>query len=91
MALDIGERAGSFMRKSIKYTDEPMDLTPVADFLPPPQELKLRTRRVKVTLEVGEPTIELFRKTAGKSHADYRALMSALLDFYATQQKAKAR
>jgi hypothetical protein len=78
------------MRKRIKYTDEPMDLMPVADFLPAPRELKLRARRVKVTLEVGEPTVELFRKTAGKSHADYRALMSELLDFYATHQKVKA-
>jgi len=78
------------MKKRIKYTDEPMDLTPIADFLPPPHELKLRMRRVKVTLEVGEPTVELFRKTAGKSRGDYRQLMSALLDLYATRQTAKA-
>jgi hypothetical protein len=78
------------MKKRIKYTDEPMEFTPVADFLPPPRELRLRMRRVKVTLEVSEPTVEMFRKTAGKSHGDYRDLMSALLDFYATRQRAKA-
>jgi len=75
------------MRKRIKYTNEPMQFKIVEDFLPPPEQLVRRTRKVKVTLEVTEPTVELFRKKAGRSANGYRRMMEELLDFYATRQR----
>ena len=41
----------------------------------------------KVTLEVGEPTVEMFRRKAGRSADGYRRMMGELLDFYATKQR----
>jgi hypothetical protein len=64
-----------------------MEFDIVDDFLPPPDELARRTRKVKVTLEVTEPTVELFRKKAGGSGNGYRRMMGQLLDFYAARQR----
>ncbi len=75
------------MKKRIKYADEPMDFQIIKDFLPSPDQLIRRTRKVKVTLEVGEPTVQMFRREAGRSANGYRRMMGALLDFYATRQQ----
>lgn len=75
------------MKKRTKYTDEAMEFEIIEDFLPPPDQLVRRTRKVKVTLEVGEPTVQMFRKKAGRSPAGYRRMMGELLDFYATKQQ----
>jgi hypothetical protein len=64
-----------------------MEFKIIEDFLPPPEQLVRRTRKVKVTLEVGEPTVELFRRKAGRSVDGYRRMMGELLDFYATKQR----
>ena len=75
------------MKKPTKYTDEPMQFRIIEDFLPSPQQLVRRTRKVKVTLEVGQPTVEMFRRKAGPSADGYRRMMGELLDFYATRQR----
>ena len=75
------------MKKRTKYTDEPMEFKIIDDFLPSPEQLVRRTRKVKVTLEVGEPTVEVFRRKAGRSAHAYRRMMGELLDFYATRQR----
>ena len=77
------------MKRRIKYTNEPISALPIPDFLPPPHELRARLKRVKVTVEVEQPTLELFQ-SAAKSPHDYRKLMGELLDLYATRQQAKA-
>jgi hypothetical protein len=82
-----GERARQPMRKQIKYADEPMEFEIIEDFLPPPEELVRRARKVKVTLEVSEPTVRMFRKKAGRSADGYRRMMGQLLDFYAARQQ----
>lgn len=75
------------MKKRTKYSDEPLAFEIVEDFLPSPDELVRRSRRVKVTLEVTEPTVEVFRKKAGGSTIQSRRMMGQLLDFYATKQR----
>ncbi len=75
------------MKKRTKYTDEPMDFEIIEDFLPPPDELVRSSRKVKVTLEVTQPTVETFRKKAGGSTVQSRRMMEQLLDFYATKQR----
>jgi hypothetical protein len=74
------------MSKRIKYTDEPMEMAVIEDFLPPPEELRLRLRKVKVMVEVGAPTVAAFRKKAGGKGDAYRRMMGELLDVYATRQ-----
>ncbi len=76
------------MKRRTKYTNEPIRARLITDFLPPPHELRLRMKRVKVTVEVNQPTLEIFQ-SAAKAPDDYRKLMGELLDLYATQQKAR--
>lgn len=73
------------MKKRIKYTDEPMEFTIIPDFLPPPEELAKRLKKVKVTLEVDALTAEVFRQQAGGRN-DASKLMGKLLDVYADRK-----
>ena len=79
------------MSKRINYTDEPMDFTIIADDLPAPAELRRRLRKVKVTVEVEAPTVEVFRGKAGRGPAGYRRMMGRLLDVYADRQSVSRR
>jgi hypothetical protein len=63
-----------------------MEFTIIEDFLPPPQELRMRLRKVKVTVEVEAPTVQVFRRKAGRSPSGYRRMMGRLLDLYAARQ-----
>jgi hypothetical protein len=63
-----------------------MEFTIIEDSLPPPEELRLRMRKVKVTVEVDAPTVKAFRKKAGRSHGGYRRMMGELLDVYAGRE-----
>jgi hypothetical protein len=65
-----------------------MEFEVVEDFLPRPDELCLRMRKVRVTVEVGAPTVAAFRKKAGRRADGYRRLMGELLDVYAARQLA---
>jgi len=69
------------MKKRIKYTDEPMEFRIIPDFLPPPEQLVKRMRKMKVTLELPVPTVDSFSRRAGKRA--YQKLMTELLDVYA--------
>jgi hypothetical protein len=51
--LVTGEKGGRFMKRRIKYTDEPMgDVRIIRDFLPPPEQLVLKEDNVKVTISL---------------------------------------
>jgi hypothetical protein len=54
--------------------------------LPPPDELRFRSRKVKVTVEVDAPTVAAFRRKAGGKSNAYLRMMGELLDVYATQE-----
>jgi tRNA threonylcarbamoyladenosine modification (KEOPS) complex Pcc1 subunit len=54
--------------------------------LPPPDELRFRSRKVKVTVEVDAPTVAAFRRKAGGKTKAYLRMMGELLDVYATQE-----
>ena len=52
---DIGGKAGEYMKRKIKYTDEPIGKTKiVSDFLPSPEELALKDETVKVTISLSK-------------------------------------
>ena len=71
------------MKKKIRYTDEPLDLEVVEDFLPPPEELLRREDTVKVTLSLSKPSLEFFKKQARRQHLPYQKMIRKLLDLYA--------
>ena len=79
------------MSRRIKYANEPMKFEVIEDFLPPPEELRLRMRKVKITVQVGAPTVEAFRKKAGRRADGYRRMMGELLDVYAARQLSAGR
>lgn len=65
MALDIGGKEGRYMKKKIKYTEEPMgELRVTKDFLPPPDQLVVKEENVKVTIALKKSSVDFFKKEA---------------------------
>jgi predicted DNA binding CopG/RHH family protein len=77
------------MKKSIRYTDEPLgDLRVIKDFLPPPSELVYKEDTVKVTLGLSRRSVDFFKKEAKKHETQYQKMIRRLLDLYVTRQGA---
>lgn len=85
LVLGIGEKGEEFMRRKIKYTDEPIESRVVRDFLPPPDELVFREDNVKVTMSLSRASVEFFKRTAKQRHTHYQKTIRNLLDSYATR------
>jgi predicted DNA binding CopG/RHH family protein len=80
---DIGGKAKRYMKKKIKYTDEPMGkVKVVSDFLPSPEELVLKDETVKVTIALSKASIEFFKYEAKKHNTQYQKMIRRLLDEY---------
>jgi len=76
-----------FMRKKIKYTDEPMgEIEIIEDFLPPPEELVFKEDNTKVTIALSRRSLEFFRKEARKHKTQYQKMIRRLLDAYVDRQ-----
>ena len=75
------------MKKRIKYTDEPMNIGPIHDFLPPPEELVLKEPTVKVTISLSKNTVDFFKFQARRHGAQYQKMIRRLLDVYAGQHR----
>lgn len=58
-------------------------LTRVKDFLPPPEELMVPERTIKVTLRLSEDSIKFFKDYAHKYHTKYQKVIRRLVDAYA--------
>ena len=58
-------------------------ITQIADFLPPPEDLILPERTVKVTILLSESSINSFKELAEKHHTKYQKIIRKLLDKYA--------
>jgi predicted DNA binding CopG/RHH family protein len=69
-------------KREIKYTDEPIDIKLVADFLPPPNQLVLKEETVKVTLALTKDSVEFFKKAAKEQHTHYQTMIRSLLEQY---------
>ena len=77
------------MKKKIKYTDEPIKLgKTVKDFLPPPGELALKEKTVRVTINLNEDSINFFKKEAKKLGVPYQKLIRKVVDLYAVHNAA---
>jgi hypothetical protein len=83
----IGGRGKRFMKRIIKYTDEPMGKVKViTDFLPSPKELALKDETVKVTIALSKTSVDFFKKEAKKYNTQYQKMIRRLLDEYTAHQ-----
>jgi hypothetical protein len=73
------------MKSKIKYTNEPLVMEVVEDFLPPPDQLALKQDTVKVTIGLSRPTVEFFKDRAKRNHTQYQKMIRRLLDLYAAR------
>jgi predicted DNA binding CopG/RHH family protein len=73
------------MKSKIKYTNEPLAMEVVKDFLPPPDQLALKQDTVKVTIGLSRPTVEFFKDRAKRNHTQYQKMIRRLLDLYAAR------
>lgn len=81
-------------RKTEKYEDAPRDVAEaigkavvIRDFLPAPDELVLKTRLKKVTLNLSESSLGFFKQAAKKNHVSYQRMIQELLDRYTEQYR----
>jgi len=58
-------------------------LTRVKDILPPPEELIVSEKTVKVTLRLSESSVGVFKQYAHKYHTKYQKMIRRLIDVYA--------
>lgn len=73
------------MKSKIKYTNEPLEMEVVEDFLPPPDQLALKQDTVKVTIGLSKPTVDFFKAQARQNHTQYQKMIRRLLDLYAAR------
>jgi predicted DNA binding CopG/RHH family protein len=83
----IGERGKVFMKRNIKYTDEPMDnVKIIKDFLPSPEELVFKDQTVKVTIALSKSSVDYFKQVAKSYNTQYQKMIRRLLDDYVSKQ-----
>ena len=70
------------MKKKIHYTDEPIEMEVIEDFLPPPDQLVLKEETVKVTISLSKPSVEFFKKQAKKRRIPYQKMIRRVIDLY---------
>ena len=84
-----GEKGGVFLSRKIQYTDEPIgDVTVMADFLPSPKELALKSKNTKVTISLSVESVAYFKEAAKENHTQYQKMIRQLLDEYVSHQKS---
>ena len=72
------------MHKQTHYTDESIgDIKVIADFLPSPHELALKSKTTKVTISLSIESVAYFKKAAKDNNMQYQKMIRQLLDEYA--------
>ena len=83
MAQATGEKGDKYMRKKMKYSNEPLDnLQIIDDFLPSPEELTFKEDNVKITIALSKSSVDFFKREARKHQTQYQKMIRRLLDFY---------
>ena len=76
------------MSKQIQYTNEPIgDIKLAADFLPSPDELKLKSDSTKITITLSTGSVEYFKSVAEECGMQYQKMIRQLLDEYVAHQR----
>ena len=66
------------------YTDEPLgNFEIIEDFLPKPWELAQMEKKTKVTISLGESSVNYFKALAKEHGVSYQAMIRNLLQLYA--------
>jgi len=79
------------MKKTIRYTDEPMgELKVVKDFLPPPDRLVLKEDNVKITISLSKSSIDFFKEEAKKQRTSYQKMIRRVIDVYTARYRKSA-
>ena len=77
------------MSRQIQYTDEPIgDFRQVVDFLPSPEELKLKSETTKITISLSSESLAYFKEVAKANRIQYQKMIRQLLDDYVTHRKS---
>ena len=77
------------MSRQIQYTDEPIgDFRQVVDFLPSPEELKLKSETTKITISLSSESRAYFKEVAKANRIQYQKMIRQLLDDYVTHRKS---
>ena len=83
------------MKTKSKYINEDLgDFTIVKDFLPRPEELILKEKNVRVTINLNQTSVIYFKNVAKSSKTKYQKIIRSVLDHYAhkaKEQKPSAR
>lgn len=77
------------MKKKIIYTDEPMDFEIIDDIFPKPEELVLREKKKRVTIELSDNSLNFFKDFAKRNNASYQMMIRRLLDIYVDRRQIK--
>ena len=84
-------RGKRFLKRTRKYTDEPLGrLEVVEDFLPPPEQLVLKEDGVKITISLSRKSVDFFKARAAASKVPYQRMIRTLLDSYAERFSKRA-
>lgn len=76
MVLAIGAEEDKSMNRKIAYKDGPIDeVEVVADFLPSPKQLKLKSQNTKVTISLSSESVEYFKAEAKKHDIDRKSVV----------------
>lgn len=76
------------MKPTITYTNEPLKAQVIRDFLPKPEELVLKERKTKVTLDLSQKSVDFFKSAAKEQRASYQGMIRQLLDYYVLNQNS---
>ncbi len=72
------------MKKKRVDVNKPIGkMTRIDDFLPPPEDLIVPERTVKVTILLSESSVNVFKEFAREHHTKYQKLIRRILDKYA--------
>ena len=63
------------MKKKTVYTDEPLEMEVIEDFLPPPEKLVRKAPSVKVTISLSETSVDFFKRQARKNNTQYQKMI----------------
>jgi len=77
--------------KKIKYTDEPIKFEIIDDIFPQPEELVLREKKKRVTIELSDKSLNFFKSFAKKENASYQGMIRRLLDLYVDRRQFIAK
>ena len=71
------------MKKKIRYTNEPIKMgSRVQDFLPSPAEIALKEKTRRVTINLNEESLLVFKREAKRLGVPYQKLLRTVVDLY---------